>query len=78
MEIVIATDPERENLIAEVRDGTYAWADVRYNDRKEAYELTLYPPGDGELLVLDLTETRKALLAAKQALVARGYPDLQL
>ena len=30
MEIVIATDPDRENLIAEVREGSYSWADVRY------------------------------------------------
>lgn len=78
MEIVTSTDPDRDNLVAEVRTGTYSWADVRYDDQKEAYELTLYPPGDDEWLVLDLTEARKGLLQAKQALVDRGYPDLQV
>ena len=75
-EIVISTDPERDNLIAEAREGTYAWADVRYDDGKEAYELTLYPPSDDEWFVIDFTEARKALLAARDALVAKVYPNI--
>ena len=78
MEIVIATDPDRENLIAEVREGSYSWADVRYDDAKETYVLTLYPPEDGETLALDLTQALKGIFAAKEALVKRGYPDLRI
>ena len=78
MEIVIATDPERENLIAEVREGSYSWADVRYDDQKETYQLTFYPPNEAEYLVVDLTQALKGLIRAKDALVARGYPDLKI
>ncbi len=78
MEIVVATCPDRENLIAEIVDQSYAWADVRYDDRKEAYEVTLYPPGDEDPVVFDLAEMRRMLVQAKEALVARGYPDLSV
>lgn len=77
-EIVISTDPTRDNLIAEMCDGSYAWGDVRYDDKKEAYEVTFYPPHQGEWLKLDLATMQKALGRAKEALVQRGYPDVPI
>jgi RHS repeat-associated protein len=43
---------------------------------KEAYILTIFARDEDDWLVFDLAETRHLLLSAKDALVARGYPDL--
>jgi hypothetical protein len=87
MEIVIASDQERPNLFAELHVAGQAWAELIYDAQKEAYLLTVFPGEDGEWLTFDLAEVRKALVDAevrkalvdaKDALVARGYPDLRI
>jgi FPC/CPF motif-containing protein YcgG len=75
MEIAIASDPERPNVFAEIREDHATYADVIYDAGKEAYLVTLYgAPGDYP--VFDLAKFRRALDDAKQALVERGFPDI--
>lgn len=78
MEITLASDQERPNLFAEIRVDGQPYADVIYDNAKEAYQLTIYPAQEGEWIVLDLAEFRKALLKAKDALVGRGFPNLRV
>lgn len=79
MEIVIASDQDRENLFAEIQVEGQPWLEVIYDEKKQAYMVTLFPPGDGEEWpVFDLAELRRALGDAKEALVQRGYPDLSV
>ena len=75
MEIVIASDRERDNLFAELHVEGQPWAEVIFDNQKGAYVLTIFARED-DWLVFDLAETRRLLLSAKDALVARGYPDL--
>lgn len=78
MEIIIASDQERDNLFAELRVNGQPWAEVIFNPQKEAYILTIFSGDEGQWLTFDLAEVRKALAEAKTALVARGYPDLKV
>jgi hypothetical protein len=75
MEIVIGSDQERDNLFAEIHVEGQPWAEVIFQDARNAYGLTIFPRDDGGWLAFDLAETRQLLLDAKNALVARGYPD---
>jgi len=79
MEIVIASDPDRDDLHAEIQVNGQPWAEVMYDKTKEAYVVTMIPPSEGEEgPVFDLVELRRALAAAKEALVTKGYPDLKM
>ncbi len=79
MEIVIASDRESDDLFAEIQVDGQPWAEVRYDRAKEAYVVTLFPPEEGEQApVFDLVQLRRALFEAKDALVAKGYPDLKV
>lgn len=79
MEIVIASDPDRDDLHAEIQVNGQAWAEVIYDKTKEAYVVAIIPPGEGEDWPwFDLVELRRALAAAKTALVKKGYPDLKM
>lgn len=76
MEIVVANDQHREDLFAEIHAGGQPWAEVIYDGGKEEYVVTLFPPGaDEEWPVFGFVELVRALHAARDALVARGYPD---
>jgi hypothetical protein len=76
VEIVIATDPERENLIAQVMIEGLVWADVRYDDAGETYEVIVYSTGDEDSFVVDLAEAMEGLAQAKEVLIAHGYPSV--
>jgi hypothetical protein len=79
VEIVIASHPERDDLHAEIQVNGQPWAEVVYDRTKEAYVVTMIPPGEGEEWpTFDLVELRRALAAAKKALVTKGYPDLKM
>lgn len=78
MEIVIASDRERENLFAEVREAGATWAEVIYDDSRGGYALTIFPPvsepdpKDG--FVFDFDEAVAGLREAKARLIERGFP----
>ncbi|MGH9895870.1 MAG: hypothetical protein ACREA0_28565 [bacterium] len=48
MEIVIASDPDRDDLHAELQINGQPWAEVIYDKTKEAYVVTFVPPAEGE------------------------------
>jgi hypothetical protein len=75
-EITIGSDQDRPHVFAEVRFDGNVIADVIYDVAKESYQVTIYSGPDDEWVSLDLAEFRRALLRAKEALVARGFPDL--
>lgn len=78
MDIVIASDPDRDDLHAEIHVAGQPWAEVIYDKGKEGYVVTIVPPEEGESWPsFDLVELRRALSAAKAALVRKGYPDLK-
>jgi hypothetical protein len=79
MDIVIASDPDRDDLHVEIQVSGQPWAEVMYDKTKEAYVVAMIPPEEGEdWPAFDLVELWRALAAAKKALVTKGYPDLKL
>ncbi|HET9292662.1 MAG TPA: hypothetical protein VLA95_07920 [Gemmatimonadales bacterium] len=78
MEIVLASDQDRPNLFAELRVDGQPWAEVIYDAQREAYILTVLIGEERDWLSFDVAEVRRALAAAKDALVKRGYPDLSV
>ncbi|MCU0647319.1 MAG: hypothetical protein MUF00_04960 [Gemmatimonadaceae bacterium] len=75
-EITIASDQDRPNLFAEVRMGGDVIAEVIYDAAKMSYLVQVFASHDDGSTCVDLAEFRNALLQAKEALVARGYPNL--
>lgn len=49
-----------------------------YDAQREAYILTVLIGEERDWLSFDVAEVRRALAAAKDALVKRGYPDLSV
>ena len=77
MEILIADDPQRDNLYAEIQLDGRTWAEVIFDDEKKGYVLTIFAgDSEDEWFTFDLAQARKVLLDAKNVLVARGYPDV--
>jgi hypothetical protein len=79
VEIVVASHPDRDDLHAEIQVNGQPWAEVVYDRTREAYVVTMIPPTeDEEWPAFDLVELGRALAAAKNALVTKGYPDLKM
>jgi hypothetical protein len=76
MKVVIADDPQRTNLYAELWTEGQPWAEVIYDPQKEAYLFTVFTGEQSEWVTLDLAEVLRGLSDAKRALVNRGYPDI--
>ena len=76
MQIVIASDRDRENLFAEIQIEDQPWAEVIFDDAARAYVLTIFGSSDPPWLTFDLAQVQTALREARSALVARGYPDV--
>ena len=76
MEIVIASDQNRDNLFAEVHFNGQPWAEVIFDAEKGAYLVTIFSAEGDMWPSFDLSEVRRELLKARDALVARGYPSL--
>lgn len=76
MDIIIAGDRERENLFAEIHVDGQPWAEVIFDDATRTYALTIFAGDEPQWLTFDLARVQQALLAARDALVARGYPDV--
>ena len=81
MEIVLASDQERPNLFAEVHHEGRVWAEVLFDDDRQRYRLTIFPPGSGpdpaEYMEFDFEEAVGGLRDALEALVLRGFPELE-
>jgi hypothetical protein len=79
VDVVIASDRDRDDLFAEIQVNGQPWAEVSYDRAKEAYLVTFLPPErDEEWPEFDLVALHRALGKARDALVAKGYPDLKL
>jgi hypothetical protein len=77
MEIIIGSDQDRPNVFVELRVRGQPWAELIFDNQKEAYILTVFTGEDEQdWLTFDLGEVRRALTEAKAALVERGYPNL--
>lgn len=76
MDIVIGSDQERDRLFAELHVKGQPWAEVIFDETRGAYTLTVFLDRESDWLVLDLAETRRMLLKAKDELAQRGSPDL--
>lgn len=75
MDIVIASDPEREDLFAEVHDDGQPCAEVIWDQGRRTYLVTLFVGDSPDAWpVVALKELQRALSKAKQALMDRGSP----
>jgi hypothetical protein len=75
MDIVIASDEERNNLFAEIRKDGQPWGEIILGEQSGIFELALYPPEENERMVVSLAEFEKALRDAKESLIERGYRE---
>ena len=73
MKVVVASDPEREDLFAEIHHDDQPWAEVILDEGTKKFRLTIYPPSKGETHVFVLGEAERAIADAKAALISRGY-----
>ena len=70
MEIVVASVPDREDLVAAVYCGGVQWAEL--NTESESLTLEIYPPTDGGPWVLDYSAAMDVLSRAKHELDLLG------
>jgi hypothetical protein len=75
MEVVIASDQERENLSAEIHVQDQPWAEIILNPSTGRFDLTIFPSEPGGTMTFDLREVEKAISEARAALAARGYTE---
>ena len=75
MNIVIASDQERDNLFAELRVDDQPWAEVILDKESGRFELTIFPSEESSELKFNLTDVEQALAEARIALEARGYHE---
>ncbi|MFN2637432.1 MAG: hypothetical protein ABR585_10430 [Gemmatimonadaceae bacterium] len=73
MKVVVASDPDREDLFAEIQQDDQPWAELTLDSATKKFVLTIYPPGDGGAHVFPLSEAEQAIADAKDALTRRGY-----
>lgn len=73
MDVAIASDQERENLFAEIRQGDMVWDEIILGVDSGRFELTVFPSSDGDTIQAPLDEVLQALSEARAALEARGY-----
>ena len=70
MEIVVASLPDREDLVAELYCGGVQWAEL--NTENGSLTLEIYPPPDGGPWILDYSAAMDVLSRAKHELDVLG------
>jgi len=75
MKVVVASDPDREDVFAEIQQDDQPWAELALDPETKKFVLTIYPPGDGTAHVFALSEVDRAIAEAKDALTRRGYRE---
>ena len=73
MGVVIASDPDSDDLFAEIRQYDQPWAEVSFDASSGQFVLTIYPPDARKSHVFGLAEVEHAIAEAKAALRLRGY-----
>jgi hypothetical protein len=68
-EIILASPPDREKLVAEISVGNEMWGEI--NHESDKFEIELYPRRDGEPWRFSLDEMLAALDAAIKRLSGR-------
>ncbi len=68
MECIIASDVERDELVAELYHDGEQWAELSYDQEREQFRITLFPPTSGGSFSFDLAETEAAIEHAKSRL----------
>ena len=76
MEIIIASDMEREELFAEIYFKDVQWAEVIFDQQKGYFQIEVFPPKDGGSWVFGLSEMQEALVEAKKRLINLGYSEV--
>lgn len=68
MRVVIASAPDRQELFAEIYQGSEQWAEVARDPELGSLVVTIWSPSGEERWVLDLRETIAALTDAEERL----------
>jgi hypothetical protein len=75
MEIIIASDQEREELFAELYHEEEQWAEIIYDQVQHHFTIQIYAPLSAEKYTFKLTEMQKTLDDAKARLTSLGYHE---
>ena len=75
MRVVVASDPDREELFAEIYYDDMQWAEIILDPLRKHFLLTIFPPMDRENWVFDLKDAESAIAEARAALERRAYHD---
>ena len=75
MRVVIASDPDREELFAEIHYDEMQWAEIILEPNRGRFLLTIFPPMDRENWVFELREAEAAIAEARTALETRAYQE---
>ena len=75
MRVLIASDPDREELSAEIHYDDMQWAEIVLEPKRGRFLITVFPPSDRENWVFELRDAEAAIAEARAALEARAYNE---
>ena len=73
MKVVVASEPDRDELFAEIHQDDQPWAEIALEPQGERFSITIFPPANGDTHVFELAEVEAVFAEAKDALIRRGY-----
>jgi hypothetical protein len=77
-EIVVTSDPDREELFAELYIGGEQWGEVIFNRSSEMFEVTIFPARAGGTYVISMVMLEQQLREARQRLEQLGYVEREI
>ena len=75
MKVVVASEPDREDLFAEIHQDDQPWAEIALDRMTKRFVLTIFPSATDDAHVFPLSEAVGAIAEARDALTRRGYVE---
>lgn len=75
MKVVLASEPERDDLFAEIHFADQPWAEIALDSHTRRFILTLYASDSGVPHVFSLQDAEDAIAEARRALEVRGFVE---